>query len=330
MIRKIPILLLTGFLGSGKTTLLRRILTGPGWQDTLVLVNEAGVAGLDHHLVSSAAGSVVALENGCICCTVRSDLGAVLEDLFWQRLHRRIPRFARVVIETTGLADPGPVAAALQGSALLAQRYALERIVCTADALHGAATLARHRESVAQAAGADLVLVTKTDLADASRVTALETLLRGLNPLALLRHAADEGLARLLLASPAPASAPAPVLDSGGGPAWRHRVATLTLPFARPWEAVSFEAALRAVLARHGEGILRIKGMVALDGAAGPLVAQAVQGTLFPFEALERWPSGTRHPHGFLVLIAQGVDAAVLAEPFASHLDHTIKQEDSI
>lgn len=328
MIRKIPITLLTGFLGSGKTTQLRRMLAQDEWQDTLVLVNEVGQAGLDHHLMASAAETVVVMENGCLCCSVRTDLGAVLEDLFWQRLQRKIPRFARVVIETTGLAEPGPVAAALQGNPLIAQRYVLDQIVCTADALHGERTLERHRESVAQAASADVILVTKTDLAVSQQVAQLEALLQALNPLAPIRHAAagdlTPGPVRVHSRASGNTSAVAP--PAGAGPGYRHSVATLTLEFARLWEPAAFEAALRALLARYGERILRVKGMVALAGTAGPTVVQAVQGTLFPFDPLAAWPDGAGP--GFLVLITMGVDAAALAAPFDSHLDRATQQED--
>jgi G3E family GTPase len=328
VIRKISITLLTGFLGSGKTTLLRRMLTQPGWQDTLVLVNEVGEVGLDHHLMSSATDAVVVMENGCICCSVRNDLAAVLEDLFWQRLHRKIPYFTRVVIETTGLADPGPVAAALQDNPLTAQRYALERIVCTADALRGAQTLARHRESVAQAASADLILVTKTDLAGAQQVAALEAMLYALNPTVPVRRAGADSLAPDFLGEPVRTRGCRPALSAAdaAGPAYRHRVGTLTLNFVRPWEPAPFEAALRATLARYGERILRVKGLVALAGAPGPTVVQAVQDTLFPLEALAAWPSGKQH--SFLILITMGLDSAALAQPFHSHLDEVTQQED--
>lgn len=328
MIRKIPITLLTGFLGSGKTTLLRRMLSQPGWQDTLVLVNEVGEIGLDHHLMSSATDAVVVMENGCICCSVRNDLAAVLEDLFWQRLHRKIPHFARVVIETTGLADPGPVAAALQGNPLTAQRYALERIVCMADALRGAQTLARHRESVAQAASADVILVSKTDLAGTQQVAALEEMLYALNPTAQVRRADADSLALDFLGEPerAPGCRPGLATADRPGPAYRHRVSTLTLHFVRAWERAPFEAALQATLVRYGERILRVKGLVALAGAPGPTVVQAVQDTLFPLEALAAWPSGNQH--SFLVLITMGVDGAALAQRFHSHLDEVTQQED--
>lgn len=325
MVRTIPITLLTGFLGSGKTTLLRRMLAQPGWQDTAVLVNELGEVGLDHHLMSAAGDAVVVMENGCICCSVRNDLAAVLEDLFWQRLHRKVPYFTRVVIETTGLADPGPVAAALRRNALLAQRYTLERIVCTADALAGTRTLAQHRESVAQVASADVILVTKADLAGTCGVAELEAALHGLNPLAPIRRATADSVVAELLQEVAglPATIPPAPSCYSAGPLYHHRVATLALHFTRPWEAAPFEAALGATLARYGERILRAKGIVQFGGEAGPTVVQAVQQTLFPFEALRAWPPGTQQ--GFLVFITMGLDSAALAQAFRSHLDEEIQ-----
>jgi G3E family GTPase len=207
-IRKIPITLLTGFLGSGKTTLLRQMLTLPGWNETVVLVNELGEVGLDHHLLGTASDAVMLMENGCICCSVRDDLVGVLEDLFWKRLHRKMPYFKRVVVETTGLADPGPIVRALLSHPLIAERYALDSVLCTVDAMAGAAQLELHPECLAQAAMADALLITKTDclggnagdntddsiinvdsnIDSDSDVMALEAALRELNPLAMLRR----------------------------------------------------------------------------------------------------------------------------------------------
>lgn len=320
MIKKIPITLLTGFLGSGKTTLLRQMLTAPEWQDTVVLVNELGEVGLDHHLLWGASDAVMVMENGCICCSVRDDLATVLEDLFWRRLQRQIPYFSRVVIETTGLADPGPVVAALRAQALVAERYALDNVVCTADALLGAQHLARHPESVAQAASADAIAITKTDIADAPAIGALEAMLRSINPSAAIsRTGGGSGFSPALLQARAgvPAAPPATGAASAG-PLYHHRVRTMSLRFARPWERGEFEQALAATLARHGARMLRLKGLVALAGEDGPVVVQAVQETLFPFERLPAWPGGK--PDSFIVCITMGLADDALAAAFRSHL----------
>jgi G3E family GTPase len=318
VIRKIPITLLTGFLGSGKTTLLRQMLTAPEWKDTVVLINELGAVGLDHHLLWGASDAVMVMENGCICCSVRDDLATLLEDLFWRRLQRQIPSFNRVVIETTGLADPGPVIAALGSQALLAERYALDQVLCTVDAVLGAQQLARHRESLAQVAGADAILVTKTDIASEQATGELELLLRSINPLARLSRTSGGECSPARLQVDAGLQ-PTPEAGFAGGRLYHHRVRTMSLRFARPWERAGFEQALSATLARHGGHILRIKGLVAMVGEDRPVVVQAVQETVFPFDRLPAWPDGK--PDSFLVFITVGLADDAITAAFQSHLD---------
>ena len=194
---RIPVLLLTGFLGSGKTTLLRALLAQPVMADSAVLINELGAQGLDHQLAwgstgnTGNTGNATLLANGCVCCTVRDDLLAVMEDLYWARLQRRMPRFVRLVIETTGLADPLPIIEALQQPGLVSERYVLQAVLCTADATQGLGQLQRHPESLSQAALADVLLLTKTDLLPAhegdAQCSALQQRLQRINPSAALR-----------------------------------------------------------------------------------------------------------------------------------------------
>jgi G3E family GTPase len=149
--KRIPVIVLTGFLGSGKTTLLRRLLTYPSWQSTAVLVNEVGEIGLDHNLMWNANGTTLVMENGCICCSVRDDLVEALEGLFWKRLQRQVPRFESVVIETTGIAAPAAIIELIFNHPLIAERYRLDSVLCTADAVLGQGQLQQHPESRAQA-----------------------------------------------------------------------------------------------------------------------------------------------------------------------------------
>ena len=192
---RIPVLLLTGFLGSGKTTLLRALLAQPAMADSAVLINELGAQGLDHQLAwgsTGNTGNTTLLANGCVCCTVRDDLLAVMEDLYWARLQRRMPRFVRLVIETTGLADPLPIIEALQQPGLVSERYVLHAVLCTADATQGLRQLQAHPESLSQAALADVLLLTKVDQLPAQasdpQLTHLQQRLRRINPSAALRH----------------------------------------------------------------------------------------------------------------------------------------------
>ena len=179
-----PVTLLTGFLGSGKTTLLNRLLTNPTLVDTAVLINEFGAVPIDHLLVREASGDLVVMANGCICCSVAGDMVTALRDLYFKRANGEIPYFRRVIIETTGLADPAPIMHTLIEMPLVAARYSLSGIVTTVDATHGEAELDQHFEAVKQVAVADRIVMTKTDLATVSQRAALH--------------------ARMLLARPSP------------------------------------------------------------------------------------------------------------------------------
>ncbi|MTJ81429.1 MAG: GTP-binding protein [Telmatospirillum sp.] len=177
-----PVTVLTGFLGSGKTTLLNHLLSQPDLKDCAVLINEWGEVSIDHLLVRHLSEDVVVLDNGCLCCTVRGDLVTALRDLFLKRVKNEVPEFSRVLIETTGLADPAPILHTLMSEPLLAERYRLDGVVCTIDAVNGGRTLDRNRESIKQVAMADRLLLTKLDLADPIDVELLRGRLAAINP----------------------------------------------------------------------------------------------------------------------------------------------------
>src|SRR3954469_3940980 len=195
MAEPLPVVLVTGFLGSGKTTLISALLAHPDMGETAVLVNELGEVAIDHHLVRRVDERTIVLGSGCVCCTLRGDLRDELRDLLARRARGELAPFRRVVVETTGLADPAPVLSTLVSEPVLRHHYAVEAVVATVDALNGAATLDRHRESVKQAAVADTLLVTKADAAPPGAVDALEARLRALNPLARIRRVAFGAIA---------------------------------------------------------------------------------------------------------------------------------------
>src|SRR5689334_11609461 len=182
----IPVTLLTGFLGSGKTTVLNHVLKQPQMAATAVIVNEFGEVGLDHLLGERSSEDVVLLNSGCLCCTVRGDIVDTLTNLFVDRVKAKVPFFTRAVIETTGLADPAPVLHTLMTDPIVAARYMLDGVVTTVDAVNGAGTLDRQPEAIKQAAIADRLLLTKTDLAEAGARQAIEVRLKTLNPGAVL------------------------------------------------------------------------------------------------------------------------------------------------
>ncbi|OSQ39064.1 ATP-binding protein [Thalassospira mesophila] len=177
---------ITGFLGSGKTTLLNALLSHPGMSNTAVLINEFGDIGLDHLLVRQISEDVVLLNSGCICCSVRGDLISGLRDLFLKRVRGEVAAFDRVIIETTGLADPAPILHTLMTDPLLTNKFRLDSVVSTVDGVYGNSQLDTHAESVKQAAVADRILITKADLASEDVLQALETRLHSLNPAAPL------------------------------------------------------------------------------------------------------------------------------------------------
>ncbi|MBT3492427.1 MAG: GTP-binding protein, partial [Rhodospirillaceae bacterium] len=186
----LPVSVITGFLGSGKTTLLNRLIQHPGMAKTAVVINEFGEIGIDNMLVESVDDDVVLMSSGCLCCTIRGELVDTLKSLFTRRAKQEIPDFERLVIETTGLADPAPILHTLMADPFLMGRYRLDGVIATADAMLAETTMEKHVEAVKQAAVADRIVISKTDLADDASLDALERRLRGLNPAAHIHRAA--------------------------------------------------------------------------------------------------------------------------------------------
>lgn len=308
----LPISVLTGFLGSGKTTFLRRVLTAEAMRDTAIVINEFGAVGLDHLLVEASSDDVVQLGNGCLCCMVRQDLVRTLYGLLARRAAGDAP-FRRVVIETSGLAEPAPILYTLAADARLERALRLDTVVTVVDGIAGQATLERFGEATAQVVVADRLLVSKTDLAPLSE--SLPRALAALNPTAELAEATDADAPSLLFRG----------ADAPARPLWRrpfasaahsHGIVTLAVALRRPMSRLDFARALGGLARERGEDLLRVKGIVAFaDRSGGPAAIHAVQHTLYPPDWLPDWPDNEHSSR--LVFITRDIPQADILARFA-------------
>jgi G3E family GTPase len=294
-----PVVLVTGFLGSGKTTLISELLSRPELGETAVIVNELGDVGIDHHLLRRVDERTVLLASGCVCCALRGDLADELRDLLDRRDAGEIPPFRRVVVETTGIADPTPIVNTLLADPVVPYHYALDAVVATVDGVHGL----RGPESVKQVAAADTLVLTKPDLAEPATLDALERELEALNPAApslrvafgdvepeRLLRGAERDLERL--ARPPSAAAE-----------HAHGVRAVSLVLDREVDWAAFGIWLTMLLQARGADVLRVKGL--LDtGGEGPLLVNCVQHAVHPPVHLDAWPDDDHRSR--LVVIGRG------------------------
>lgn len=328
----LPISILTGFLGAGKTTLLSKLLDDPDLKNTAVIINEFGEVGLDHLLVEASNEGIVELQGGCVCCTIRGDLVNTLEDLLARRDAGTIPPFTRLVVETTGLADPAPILHTVMHQPWLLHRLRLESVITVIDAANGLQTLDAHPEATKQAAVADRLVTTKTDLQDGqSALNALTARLQALNPGAVILDAAkgeatagrlfDAGLYdpatksvdvnRWLKPDAYPdAKAPGNTHEhTHAHDVNRHddHIRAFCLTHNGPVSITALELFLDLLRERFGEKLLRLKGIVELvDEPQCPLILHGVQHIFHPPVRLPAWPEGTRQTR--IVCILNDVD----------------------
>ena len=333
---RIPIVVLTGFLGSGKTTVLKHLGRSGHLGRTLVLVNEFGEVGLDHHLLSPIADdTLVAINSGCICCTIRADLAQTLAAAPTRYSRGGECWFDRVVIETTGIADPAPVLQTILGGESVSRKYVLTGVVTTVDAVNGLASIEAHDEALKQVAVADRILLTKTDLVSAQEQARLTARLSQIAPTApvcpVLDGKADidwlfpEGVYTVNGKLP-DVDAWLRADDQAGHPTGhahahepdlnRHgQIHASCLTFAEPVDPAALDAALQSLMMFRGADLLRVKGIVNVMGMDKPMVIHGVQHVFHPPEVLDDWPGSDRRTR--IVLIARDIDHHQLRACFA-------------
>ena len=352
---RLPVTLLTGFLGAGKTTILNHLLRDPSAGRIAVIVNEFGDAGLDHDLIEATTEETVLMASGCLCCSIRGDLSRTLMSLLARRQRGELA-FDRVVIETTGLADPGPILQTLLVDDVLARHTRMDGVVTAVDCLLGAETLDRQFEAVSQVAMADLIVLTKSDLARVSGIETLARRIEAINPgarriradhgrvaagalfgLSGLRSAStpDEAIgwvnaaahsgaaAPFALARPeAPAALPGlsglsglPLTEDRPAPRPHPhdgRIGSASIIVEDPVPPEVFDYWLNALISLRGKDILRMKGIVHVEGIENPFVFHAVQHVFDPPVPLTNWPGGDRRSR--IVVIARDIDRGDLRD----------------
>ena len=310
---KKPVTIVTGFLGSGKTTLLSRVLSAPSLANAAVLVNEFGKVGLDHHLLRRADEKTVLLENGCVCCTTREDLVGALLELLDEEGKGGVPALDRVVVETTGLADPAPILFTVFAHPVIQHHYYVDLVISTVDAVNGKTHLDLNPETLKQVAAADVVVLTKTDIVEPATGETLRLRLRGINPSARIVEAPfgevdpDELLSSAADWSPAGgihdaaslrgakgSALVSETLVAGGGATDESashvsRIRSTSLTFGGPVDWAAFGIWFSMLLHARGESVLRVKGLLDV-GEAGPVLLNGVQHVVHPPDHLEEWP----------------------------------------
>jgi G3E family GTPase len=308
---RLPVTIVTGFLGAGKTTLIRALLESPDGANTALVINEYGEVGIDNALLRASSDATVLLGNGCVCCLARSDLQETLRTLFADRARGAVPSFQRVVIETSGLADPGPLLQTFASDRALGQEFHLQALIAVIDAPNGLRNLASAPEARDQLALADRIVLTKTDLADPGEVLAEIAALTA----APVEHAVNGAIDPAYLLDER-LDLPVRIPEHDHAHAHSHGIDSFVVLFDRPIAWPAFEQAMAVLTALRGADLLRVKGIVAVEGATGPVVVHAVQHTAHRPIELQAWPDDDHRSR--LVFITRGIAQAEVEALFAA------------
>lgn len=312
---------MTGFLGSGKTTLIRALLARPEGANTAIVVNEFGEIGIDQALLRSSSDITVLLGNGCLCCNIRTDLQETLRTLFADRARGVVPSFERVIIETSGLADPGPVLQTFASDRALGREFHLQALITVVDCVNGRGNIERMPEARKQVGLADRIILTKSDLADPTAVQRLTEQIAGLSaaPLVTAEHGAIAP--EFVLDDP---PTPRHGFDLGDA-VHSHGLDSFSLIFDQPMPWAAFEQAMAVLTALRGPDLLRVKGIVAISECRGPVVVHTVQHLTHPPVELEDWPDADHRSR--LVFVTRGLSRASVAALFGAVRDVAVARE---
>jgi len=313
---RIPVTVVTGFLGAGKTTLIRRFLASPEGEGTAVIVNEFGAVGIDDALIRDSAEQTVLLGNGCVCCITRTDLQLALRGLLFERERGTVPNFARIVIETSGLADPAPILQTFSTDRALGGEFHIDVMLAAVDAVNGEPTLDRAAEARKQVILADRLVVTKADLAAAGALERLTRRLQNLNPRAAIDVAVDGSLDVNRFVEPAASERAGFVAEAEHS----DGIVSFVLERQDPLEWPVFSRAMETLIALRGADLLRVKGILEVAGCQGPVVVQYVQHLAHPPVELQSWPESwsDQNRKSRVVFITRNVPQSQVGDLFAA------------